>query len=94
MDRMIVERKLDSLRCLQRIQDIVVLNLTRAVQLCVDLASYCLGTAQTAPPNTMGETFDRMAEAGLMDGQLAERMKKSVGFRNLAVHSYSRSIWK
>lgn len=70
-------------------QDVVVLNLSRAVQLCVDIGAHCLGSLSAVPPNTMGETFDRLAEAGLIDKALAERMKKSVGFRNIAVHNYS-----
>jgi len=43
------------------------------------------------PPQTMGETFDRLSQAGVLDGELATRLKKAVGFRNVAVHDY-RSI--
>lgn len=107
MDRLVIERKLESLqRCIGRIrdripadyllfaddmdsQDIVVLNLSRAVQLCVDIGAHCLGTLTVPPPNTMGETFDRLAEGGVIEQALAERLKKSVGFRNIAVHNYS-----
>ena len=71
------------------LQDVIVLNLSRAVQLCVDIGAHCLSTSSAPPPNTMGETFERLAQTGLIDNELAGKMKKSVGFRNLAVHNYS-----
>lgn len=41
-----------------------------------------------------GETFDRLADVAFIDRQLAERLKKSVGFRNLAVHNYDVLDWE
>jgi hypothetical protein len=35
-------------------------------------------------PATMGESFESMAEAGAISTELAERLRKAVGFRNLA----------
>lgn len=111
MDRLIVERKLDSLqRCLARIahkcpetaevlkadidlQDVLVLNLSRAVQVCVDLSTHLISELSLAPPDTMGEAFDRLATAGALDTALALRMKKAVGFRNIAVHAYDTMDW-
>lgn len=75
------------------LQDIVVLNLSRAVQLCVDLAMHALTGIDAAPPETMGQAFDRLAEAGRIDASLARDMKRSVGFRNIAVHNYSEMDW-
>lgn len=75
------------------LQDVLVLNLTRAVQICVDLGTHLLADEPVAPPNTMGETFDRLAEAGIIQPALALRMKKAVGFRNVAVHAYDAVDW-
>jgi len=75
-------------------QDIVALNLTRAVQLCVDIASHWLAeNAGVAAPKTMGQTFDALSQAGLINEDLATRLKKSVGFRNVMVHSYDEVDW-
>lgn len=111
MDRLIVERKLDSLhRCIQRVasrrpgtvealqadidlQDVLVLNLSRAVQICVDLAVHLLSDLPVPPPDTMGAAFERLAQAGLLDGELSMRMRKAVGFRNIAVHAYDTIDW-
>ncbi|MGH8629614.1 MAG: type VII toxin-antitoxin system HepT family RNase toxin [Burkholderiales bacterium] len=111
MDRLIIERKLDSLqRCLARVrskhppdaatlagdvdlQDVLVLNLSRAVQICVDLAAHLLPGLDLPPPDTMGQAFDRLAQAAVIAPDLALRLKKAVGFRNLAVHAYDSIDW-
>lgn len=111
MDRLIVERKLDSLnRCLARIvsrrpatvevleadidlQDVLVLNLSRAVQICVDFAAHLLSDLRVPPPDSMGAAFDRLAQAGILEAELSLRMRKVVGFRNIAVHAYDPIDW-
>lgn len=75
------------------LQDVIVLNLSRAVQLCVDIAAHSLTSSSQPVPNTMSETFQRLAEQHLISPYLADRLKKSVGFRNLAVHNYHDLNW-
>lgn len=74
-------------------QDIVSLNLTRAIQLAVDIGAHLVAQMDAPPPDTMGQTFDRLAEAGVIDPELAMRLKKVVGFRNIAVHNYEVLDW-
>lgn len=74
-------------------QDIVSVNLIRAVQLAVDMASHATVAEGVPPPATMGESFDRLAEAGRISADLARRLRGVVGFRNLAVHAYDRIDW-
>ncbi len=76
------------------IQDILSVNLTRAVQLCVDIASHMLVTTNEPPPETMGQSFDRLASAGVIPQPVADRMKAAVGFRNIAIHSYQDIDWE
>lgn len=75
-------------------QDIIALNLTRAVQLCVDIGAHILADLETKPPNTMGETFDKLAEAAVISMQVAQRLRKAVGFRNIAIHNYEAVDWR
>ncbi len=75
------------------LQDIVSLNLSRAVQLSVDIGAHMISGMDVPPPDTMGQTFDILAQAGLMSGALALNLKKAVGFRNIAVHSYDAINW-
>jgi uncharacterized protein YutE (UPF0331/DUF86 family) len=69
-------------------QDVVVLNITRAVQLSVDIATHILATHNQAVPNTMSEAFTQLYRQGIISKQIADKMKKSVGYRNVAVHAY------
>ncbi len=71
-------------------QDIVVLNLERAIQLCVDIVSYILSKKQVKMAGTMGQTFSIAAENGILSTAVAENLKNAVGFRNIAVHQYTR----
>ncbi|TQE99207.1 MAG: DUF86 domain-containing protein [Spiribacter salinus] len=74
-------------------QDIVALNLSRAVQQCVDIGAHLIAGRTLSAPETMGQTFDRLQEGDVIDASLADRLKKAVGFRNIAVHSYQSIDW-
>lgn len=74
-------------------QDILSLNLTRAVQMCVDIGAHLVSDSEFPPPGTMGKTFDILYDAGIISADLAGRMKKAVGFRNIAVHNYESINW-
>jgi len=69
-------------------QDVIVLNLTRAVQLSVDLAMHICSQSSAAIPQTMGESFEVLQQLKIVTPSIASKMKKSVGFRNIAVHNY------
>ncbi|AJD48534.1 hypothetical protein A167_01362 [Alcanivorax sp. S71-1-4] len=76
-------------------QDIVSLNLTRAIQLCVDIATHWLADHdELIVPRTMGEAFTRLAEGGLIGQDLAMNMRRAVGFRNIVVHNYGDIDWQ
>ena len=75
------------------LQDIVSLNLSRAVQVCVDIGAHLISGMEVPPPDTMGQTFDLLAQAGVLTAALANNLKKAVGFRNIAVHNYEAINW-
>ena len=75
------------------LQDILALNLTRAVQICVDIGAHLIAGMETPPPDTMGQTFDVMAQESIISTLLATNLKRAVGFRNIAVHNYERINW-
>lgn len=62
-------------------QDIIALNLTRAVQLCVDVATLVIADSDEPAPQTMGQAFDVLARLGTITDSLASRMKAAVGAR-------------
>lgn len=69
-------------------QDVVILNLTRAVQLSVDIAAHILSTTNQPVPATMTETFVSLERINIITPEIADKMKRSVGYRNVAVHNY------
>lgn len=74
-------------------QDIIVLNLERAVQVCVDLASYIIADLEVKTPMSMADCFRQLHESKVITESTVEKMIKSVGFRNVAVHEYSKVDW-
>jgi uncharacterized protein YutE (UPF0331/DUF86 family) len=74
-------------------QDIVALNLQRAVQLCVDIASHMIAESRLPAPASMGETFDGLTKLGILPADLALRMRRAVGLRSIAVHNYAEIDW-
>jgi len=92
----IEQRRVDSAETLAvdvDAQDILALNLTRAVQVCVDAAVHVLADTEQPAPATMGEAFELLARERRIPEDLATRMRAAVGFRNLAVHAYHRIDW-
>ena len=76
------------------LQDILALNLQRAIQLCVDVAAHVIADTAVRAPATMAENFEVLKDLNVIGAELAMRLTKAVGFRNIAVHSYQDIDWK
>lgn len=76
------------------LQDILVVNLTRAVQISVDIGSHIISSANQPMPQTMGDVFTKLQELDAISQETSERLRKAVGFRNIAVHSYEAINWE
>lgn len=63
------------------------------MQLTVDIGAHLVSGMEMPAPDTMGQTFDRLHSAGILPADLAENLKKAVGFRNIAVHNYESIDW-
>jgi uncharacterized protein YutE (UPF0331/DUF86 family) len=84
----------DELQTNLDLQDIIALNLSRAVQLSVDIGSHIISTMNMPAPETMGQTFEILAQQNILPAHVADQLKKSVGFRNIAVHNYEAINWQ
>lgn len=69
-------------------QDAIVLNLSRAVQLAVDIGSHLISESELPAPTSMRKVFDGLMTQGVISEAVSTRMKNAVGFRNIAVHCY------
>ena len=76
-------------------QDIIVLNLERAIQECVDIALHIISDDDSVPvPDTMAQAFLTLRQMKILSQITAEKLAKAVGFRNIAVHAYQQIDWK
>src|SRR2546428_12687353 len=73
----------EALRANYDLQDIIALNLERAVQVYVDIAAHVISETEVPPPSTMAESFARLAELQVLPPQLADNLQKAVAFRNI-----------
>ncbi len=69
-------------------QDAAILNITRACEQAIDLANHTIRAHTLGIPTSSRESFSLLAREGIISRDLAQRMKKMVGFRNIAVHQY------
>lgn len=69
-------------------QDSIILNIQRAVQSCMDLASHVIKEKKWGIPQNSREAFDILYQNQFLNEELAQNLKKMVGFRNIAVHEY------
>jgi uncharacterized protein YutE (UPF0331/DUF86 family) len=76
------------------LQDILSVNLERAVQLCVDIAAHIIADKEVSAPTTMAAAFEALHTLHILSSDLANSMKKAVGFRNIVVHNYQEIDWK
>lgn len=91
------EKKPESVDILKQdldIQDIISINIERAVQLSVDIGSHILADYNISTPKTMSNVFIVLAQNKIIDDALANKLAKAVGFRNIAVHSYQTINWE
>jgi uncharacterized protein YutE (UPF0331/DUF86 family) len=71
-------------------QDAIVLNLQRACETAIDLAMYVVNQRRLGAPQESRDAFALLQTASILPADLAVRMQRMVGFRNIAVHEYTR----
>ena len=69
-------------------QDSIILNIQRACEAVIDLAMHVVAEKKLGIPQNSRDAFELLEKNGLIDSQLAQKLKSVVGFRNIAVHNY------
>ncbi len=69
-------------------QDSIILNLERAAQASIDLSTHIIRINRLGVPKTSRDVFTLLEESHIISAKTSEKMKKMVGFRNIAVHDY------
>jgi uncharacterized protein YutE (UPF0331/DUF86 family) len=70
------------------VEDIASLNLQRAIQAAVDLATHIVSAEGYGTPDSTAGVFTLFQQRGILDADLSGRLRRMVGFRNIAVHEY------
>jgi uncharacterized protein YutE (UPF0331/DUF86 family) len=70
------------------VQDVFVLNLQRAIQSSIDLATHVIASEGLGIADTVGGNFVLLANAKIITKTLSKKMQSMVGFRNIAIHEY------
>jgi uncharacterized protein YutE (UPF0331/DUF86 family) len=70
--------------------DAVVLNLQRACELAIDAACREVSRRGLGVPVDSGDAFTILERDAVLSTTVAERMRRMVGFRNIAVHEYRK----
>ncbi len=69
-------------------QDIFILNLQRAVQSAIDLATHIVASEGLGISDTVKGNFVLLENSGVIGKRLSKKMQAMVGFRNIAIHDY------
>ena len=72
------------------VQDIVILNLQRAIQAAIDMAAHVVAIKGLGLPRESRENFVMIQQSEGLDRDLSKRLQSMVGFRNIAIHDYQR----
>jgi uncharacterized protein YutE (UPF0331/DUF86 family) len=71
-------------------QDAAVLNIQRTCEAALDIGQHLIRKHKLGVPQSSRDVFTLLAGASFIPADLAEQLKKMVGFRNIAVHEYQR----
>ena len=69
-------------------QDIFVLNLQRAVQSAIDLATHIVSSGGLGISDSVKGNFILLENSGVIGSRLSKKMQAMAGFRNIAIHDY------
>ena len=69
-------------------QDAAILNIQRACEASLDMGQHLIRREKLGVPQSARDVFGLLANAGWIEPQLADSLKRMVGFRNIAVHDY------
>jgi uncharacterized protein YutE (UPF0331/DUF86 family) len=69
-------------------QDAAILNIQRACEAALDMGQHLIRHHRLGLPQSARDVFTLLASAGWIDADLAEGLRRMVGFRNIAVHDY------
>lgn len=71
-------------------KNMVFHEMQTAIQSCIDIANHIIGEFRFPKPATYKEAFEILTEKKIIPYELAEKLSRLAGFRNILVHLYWR----
>ena len=68
--------------------DAVILHLWQATQIVIDMAMRTCLTMNLGTPSSYADAFRRLETASVISAEVAGRLAKAAGFRNVVAHAY------
>jgi len=69
--------------------DVTVLNLQRAVEACLDMASHLIAINSWRLPASASEAIETLVDNHVLPASETPVFRAMIGFRNIAVHNYT-----
>lgn len=69
-------------------QDAAILNIQRACEAALDMGQHVIRREKLGVPQSARDVFLLLAQGGWINVELADKLRRMVGFRNIAVHDY------
>lgn len=71
-------------------QDAAILNIQRACEAALDMGHHLIRRDRLGVSQSARDVFSLLAAAARIDADLADVLKRMVGFRNIALHDYQK----
>lgn len=71
-------------------QDAILLNIQRASKAAIDIAARVIQLKHLDVPQSARDMFELLEKANVIPEQLNARLQSMVGFRNIAIHDYTK----
>jgi len=72
------------------IQDLLDRRMQKAIESCMDIVIHIASQSNLPRKERVSDVFVQLASEGIIEKNLAERLKQAVGFRNILVHEYTQ----
>ncbi|MBI2327145.1 DUF86 domain-containing protein [Candidatus Curtissbacteria bacterium] len=72
------------------IQDLLDRRMQLAIETCIDIATHIAANLQLPKREVAADVFDVLANEGIINSELSEKMRGAVGLRNILVHEYAK----
>lgn len=69
-------------------EDIFILNLQRAIQAAIDLATHIIASEALGLCDSIKDNFKLLKNESIINDQIMKKMESMTGFRNIAIHDY------